>query len=340
MPSWQPSLSGLRKQEIDAVVSEIRSWKPVAPPFEEIERVVADARRGSEIYARQCAMCHGDDGTGGIGPALKSPDLLLAATNRYLAQTILTGRRNTAMPSWSHLSAKQIADLLRYLRSWQAESPQRDPLRTTRGNVAAGGQVFASNCARCHGNYGEGGIGPAILNPDFLDVASDAFLLQTLVRGRQHSPMFGVGIGSSRVSSDLISFMRSMRDSVLDIIPPGASLGQPKQGQSLYNEFCSDCHGKDGEGRKAPALNNEEFLNAATNGYLLATISLGRSGTPMPAWGRTSASHRVLTASERQDVVAFIRIWQAGTIRRPDRRHVQMPDASRWSERGSRTGEQ
>ena len=177
--------------------------------------------------------------------------------------------------------------------------------------------MFASVCARCHGTYGEGGIGPAILNPDFLDAASDAFLLQTLERGRQHSPMFGVATAPVGASSNLIAFMRSMRDSVLEIIPPGASLGHPKQGQALYAELCSECHGKDGEGHKAPALNNEEFLNAATNGYLLATISLGRSGTPMPAWGRPSDSRRRLTVSERQDIVAFVRIWQAGTLRRP-----------------------
>jgi mono/diheme cytochrome c family protein len=317
MPAWQPSLSGLLDQEIDAVVNEVRSWKPLAPTVDEVMQTKGDARRGGATYALECATCHGDQGMGGIGPILSSPDLLSAATDRYLIQTITTGRRNTAMPSWSHFNAQQIADLLLFLRSWQPEASPANHRRAEGGDVAAGSQTFASICARCHGIYGEGGIGPAILNSDFLDAASDAFLLQTLERGRQHSPMFGLGITPGRVSSDLVAFMRSMRDSVLDFIPPGASLGQPKQGQALYSTLCSDCHGKYGEGRKAPALNNEEFLNAATNGFLLSTISLGRSGTPMPAWGRQSPSHRVLTTGERQDIVAFIRIWQMGTMRKP-----------------------
>ena len=35
---------------------------------------------------------------------------------------------------------------------------------TTAGQLSASGQaVFASNCARCHGNNGQGGAGPAII---------------------------------------------------------------------------------------------------------------------------------------------------------------------------------
>ena len=76
-----------------------------------------------------------------------------------------------------------------------------------------------------------------------------------------------------------------------------------------------ECHGEAGEGKKAPALHNQEFLGAATNGYLLATITLGRRGTPMPSWGTGSQQHRRLTAVERKELVAFIRSWQTVVIR-------------------------
>jgi hypothetical protein len=62
-------------------------------------------------------------------------------------------------------------------------------------------------------------------------------------------------------------------------------------------------------------LNNQDFLNAATNGYILGTISLGRIDTPMPSWGRGSEKYPVMTGAGRQDVVAYIRSWQKARIK-------------------------
>jgi mono/diheme cytochrome c family protein len=113
--------------------------------------------------------------------------------------------------------------------------------------------------------------------------------------------------------SDVIAFMRSAPRP--DFLPPGPSAGYPEHGGELFRELCSQCHGGSGEGLKAPALNNQEFLGAATNGYLLATLTLGRRGTPMPSWGTGSAQHRQLTPGERKDLVAFVRSWQTIVIR-------------------------
>ena len=60
----------------------------------------------------------------------------------------------------------------------------------------------------------------------------------------------------------------------------------------------------------AKALNNQEFLSAASNGYLLATITLGRSGSDMPSWGHGQDKYPALSGKERQDLVAFIRSMQ------------------------------
>ncbi len=100
-----------------------------------------------------------------------------------------------------------------------------------------------------------------------------------------------------------------------DFLPAGASPGNPANGKQLFRELCAECHGEAGEGKKAPALNNQELLGAATNGYLLATVTLGRRGTPMPSWGTGSQQYRRLTAGERKDIVAFIRSWQTVAIR-------------------------
>ena len=160
-----------------------------------------------------------------------------------------------------------------------------------------------------------GGIGPAILNRDFRDAASDYFLEETIKQGRSHTPMFGL-IRSSPDLSDLIAFIRSSADSIHTFLEPGPVLGNPELGKKLYKSYCVECHGNKGEGVEAPALNNQEFLNAATNGFLLATVSLGRNGTPMPEWGKASSEHRMLSPRERHHLIAYIRKWQTITIKR------------------------
>jgi cytochrome c oxidase cbb3-type subunit 3 len=189
-----------------------------------------------------------------------------------------------------------------------------------RGDAARGDSLFYNLCSRCHGRYGEGDLGPAILNRDFLAAADNGFLLETISRGREHTPMFGwtqqPRAGKKLVAGDLDDLVAFMRTAPRpDFLPPGPSTGNPATGAKYFRELCAECHGETGEGKKAPALRNQEFLGAATNGYLLATISLGRRGTPMPSWGTGSPQHRLLSAGERNDLVAFVRSWQTIVIR-------------------------
>jgi mono/diheme cytochrome c family protein len=78
----------------------------------------------------------------------------------------------------------------------------------------------------------------------------------------------------------------------------------------VFEKNCAECHGQHGEGPKAPALNNQELLNGGTNGYLYATISLGRENTKMPSWGRGDERHKKLSIQERHDLLAYVRKWQ------------------------------
>jgi len=104
--------------------------------------------------------------------------------------------------------------------------------------------------------------------------------------------------------------MRSTAGQELSYIYQGRNPGQRTDGALLFEKYCAECHGKTGEGLKAPALNNQEFLSAASNGYLLATITLGRTGPAMPSWGYGSADRPRLSGSERLDLVAHIRSYQ------------------------------
>jgi mono/diheme cytochrome c family protein len=71
----------------------------------------------------------------------------------------------------------------------------------------------------------------------------------------------------------------------------------------------------EGAGGLAPALNNREFLRAATDGFLQATIARGRRGTAMRAWAASGFGFAELTPLEINDIVAYIRSWQSGEIK-------------------------
>ena len=97
--------------------------------------------------------------------------------------------------------------------------------------------------------------------------------------------------------------MRALLNSTRKFIETGPNLGNPAYGKILYRRFCSDCHGENGEGIKAPALNNQEFLNAASNGFIIGTISIGRKDTEMPSWGRGTKQYPQLATQDRWDIV-------------------------------------
>lgn len=70
--------------------------------------------------------------------------------------------------------------------------------------------------------------------------------------------------------------------------------------------MCVGCHGPNGEGQVGvgPNINSTNYLATASNELLTRTITEGRVGTNMIAWGPA------LQESGIADVVAFLRSWQ------------------------------
>jgi cytochrome c551 len=73
---------------------------------------------GQEIYQQLCSNCHGDDLSGGVGPAIGVGSNSAAQDDDFLVLTIARGRG--PMPSFeSTLSNEQIARVVEYLRAEQ-----------------------------------------------------------------------------------------------------------------------------------------------------------------------------------------------------------------------------
>jgi len=315
MPSWRSRHSGLRDKEQHKLINYVRQWRKDPPELKKVRSAPYNISEGKDLYLQYCSTCHGKARSGGIGPNLANTSFLSLATDKFLYRTLSRGRSNTAMPAWVRFDASSFNSLIRYLQPNRISLTNRPLISNYSGNIEKGSLIFHYQCSRCHSSDGMGGIGPAILNRDFLDAVEDEFIIKTIKQGRSHTPMFRVEQSDSELV-DLLAYIRAQRDKVPPYLNPGPSMGNPELGGKIFKQFCAECHGENGEGIKAPALNNQEFLNAATNGYLLATITIGRSGTPMPAWGLPDRQRHVFTKRERQNIVSYIRKWQTLTIRR------------------------
>ena len=79
-------------------------------------------------------------------------------------------------------------------------------------------------------------------------------------------------------------------------------------GSRLYAENCKSCHGENGEGITAPALNARELLKTTSDDVFFSLTRTGVPGTNMPAWGQAIGGP--FTDEEISQVVAYIRAWE------------------------------
>lgn len=186
---------------------------------------VQAAPDGAKLYARNCAVCHGENGGGGLGIPLSLASFQATVSNDYLRKTIRLGRPGRVMPP-SSLSDAEIEGIVRFIRSWSKETAPLFPPTRIKGDIAHGQQLYAEHCATCHGANGGGGKGtgitfsrprdlpimaPALNNSGFLASATDSMIRENLKRGREGTPMASFlksGLKEKDID-DIVSFVRS-----------------------------------------------------------------------------------------------------------------------------------
>src|SRR5579864_1886760 len=57
-------------------------------------------------------------------------------------------------------------------------------------------------------------------------------------------------------------------------------------GRLLYDQACQSCHGPDGQGERAPALDTGRFVHGSADADLFHTIRTGLPGTQMPPFAQ------------------------------------------------------
>ncbi len=98
-----------------------------------------------------------------------------------------------------------------------------------------------------------------------------------------------------------------------------ASLAE--SGQTLWGFNCSSCHGLNGEGGVGPALNSQQYLQAASDEQTSQVIAVGIPGSLMSAYSQDYAGP--LTSEQIKALATYIRSWEDDAPDVPDWRDGQ-----------------
>ncbi len=122
---------------------------------------------------------------------------------------------------------------------------------TSSEDVAAGGLIYRSHCAICHGLKGEGGRGADLTTGMFRHGANDDDLYRTISEGIPGTEMPGTFF-NGRQLWQIVAYVRSLSEGRA----AEQANGDPIKGRAVYRaKGCGGCHLVNGEGgRMGPDL--------------------------------------------------------------------------------------
>ena len=155
--------------------------------------------------------------------------------------------------------------------------------------VNAGGAVFRTWCAQCHGSGAAGAKGyPNLLDDDWLWGGDIEAIHATISHGIRNEedpdarfsqmPAFGEILSGEEIAQ-LVAHVQTISGQEADTTLASA-------GETLFLDNCSSCHAEDGTGMRdlgAPNLTDAIWLYGGDEATLTETITNARFGV-MPAW--------------------------------------------------------
>jgi mono/diheme cytochrome c family protein len=173
-----------------------------------------------------------------------------------------------------------------------------------------GRELYVANCTSCHGSRGEGIVGPSLNNKILLKAASDKVLFETIRVGRPgtNMPAWSQENGGPLTDEDIrnvVSFVKAWEKQA-PVVQPDVYVPTASKGAALFDGTCFICHGKEGHGGPALAINDPARLIKLDDDWYRQTIMNGRPAKGMPTWGT------VLSPNQVEDLIMLIRAWRGG----------------------------
>jgi cbb3-type cytochrome c oxidase subunit III len=293
--------------------------------------------RGRALFERHdCLACHRVDRRGGtLRPGgeggEEGPDLSRVGGvgwrpdwHEHHREAAAAATRGPWRAAFSELPPPDLRDLEVYLGS-RVGAP---------GLVEAKALFHTLGCRGCHSVSGVGGAdGPDLTRAGEVDPGQLGFegvrgerTVENWLKEHFRAParvvpgslMPELGLSEGEIE-DLTFYMMSLRHGPFpEKLWPKDRIRAERFGErefatdgaTLYGTFCSACHGPRGEGRRYPGLApfpsvaNRDFLAVADDAFIAATVTSGRPGRRMPAWGEQEGG---LRPEEIRAVVAHMR---------------------------------
>ncbi len=183
------------------------------------------------LYDQHCAMCHGAEAKGGIGPDLTADEYIYGKTRDAVMTSIADGRPK-GMPAFkSKLSDADIAALTDHLLALagpesdqpaaegttdQAPQPDtgnadtaQDAAPTSSASIDAAA-LYSQHCAMCHGAEAKGGIGPDLTDSKYIFGKTQDKVVESITGGRPKGmPAFKSKLSDAEISA-LAEYVREL----------------------------------------------------------------------------------------------------------------------------------
>jgi cytochrome c oxidase cbb3-type subunit III len=176
-------------------------------------------------------------------------------------------------------------------------------------------QLYAQNCAGCHGLDGQGALTVALGNPVYLAIADDATIRRITADGVPGTgmPGFAQKAGGFLTDAQIDIIVRGIRarwanPSINKADPPAYAarqLGDTAHGQNVFVTFCSSCHGPDGRSGRGGAIVDSSYLALVSDQHLRTVTITGMPALGAPDW-RGDVPGRPLSEADVTDVVAWL----------------------------------
>lgn len=197
--AWKWSSTGAYKEEMAKAESELAPMynKFTSTPVEQLAADPAAQALGQRLFLNQCAQCHASDGAGSRGfPNLTDRDWLYGGEPAAIKTSILDGRNGVMPPFATVLGPEGVKDTAHYVRSLSGLTS--DSIRVVRGK-----ELYAGNCAACHGADGKGNTAmgaPNLTDKIWLYGSTEPVIIETINKGRNNQmPAHRDFLGEARV---------------------------------------------------------------------------------------------------------------------------------------------